>query len=405
MITLINILSANSIATMKIDNIDLYSMDNTSTYVGDLFPSFTQEDFDSGFVNYASSNSTINLQSNSIMRLFQNTSNIVGTVFIASTETPASNANIVVTNSNTNNIVIEVTANEDGRFQILGLEDDVYDWKIQKSGYQDAIYKGYDVCAGEITSIFTFYISESEPIIKVQGQTTEKESNTIAANDNTQISNENIVSTTSFSSTPTLSNFTVGINGVANTIHRYTYLCYVVSSEALGYSVCSSTYGMTDSQIKQYYAAQAVAANTFLEYAAKVYSKHKSAGYTVCNSACCQTYDTTKSSSFAISAVGLVCNKISSDWYANLQVYKSGSSYNYIYGAYFAHCSGATKTHPTDPALKSVSCTNIDNKSYLSGNGYGLCQYGAAKMAKNGSSWSSILQHYYSSTTSLCCFF
>lgn len=119
MITLINILSANSIATMKIDNIDLYSMDNTSTYVGDLFPSFTQEDFDSGFVNYASSNSTINLQSNSIMRLFQNTSNIVGTVFIASTETPASNANIVVTNSNTNNIVIEVTANEDGRFQIL----------------------------------------------------------------------------------------------------------------------------------------------------------------------------------------------------------------------------------------------------------------------------------------------
>lgn len=57
---------------------------------------------------------------------------------------------------------------------------------------------------------------------------------------------------------------------VGNTLLKYRNWCYCDKryngwSEALGYYQCTG-FGMSDSQIKQYFAAQAVASNTFLEW-------------------------------------------------------------------------------------------------------------------------------------------
>lgn len=129
----------------------------------------------------------------------------------------------------------------------------------------------------------------------------------------------------------------------------------------------------------------------------------KHSEFTVCDQPHCQRFDQTKTSEFVISAVATVCYRIGNDWYSNIQVYKSGNTYNYIYGAFFGRCSGATISYPGQPALKSVACTNIDGSNELFGHGWGLCQRGAAYKAKQGSSWMDILKYYYTSTTSLLC--
>ena len=372
-----------------------------------LFPTFTQEDYDAGFQNYASTSSLVNLSDETMEVNETGISNAIGTVFQNNTEEPISEATINVIDAETEISVAIVQTDDEGRFQIIGLPDAVYNWEVSCEGYEIAKYNGYDVCAGEITSIFTFYLSDTEKISKtcnaghneIAVENVEMEDS--LTNETKSEYDTQTVSTASFTSTPTLSSFTVGVNGIATTVSRYTYLTYVVASEALGYYQCQN-YNMTDAQIMNYYAAQAVAANTFLEYAASVSNKHGSS-YTVCNTTCCQTYDTTKTSEFVISGISSVCYRFAGDWYAYLQVYKSGSTYSYITGMYFAHCNGKTKTDSSDPSLKSVSCTNIDGSTTLSGHGYGLCQYGAAYLAKQGTTWTSILSFYYNSTTSMFC--
>lgn len=161
---------------------------------------------------------------------------------------------------------------------------------------------------------------------------------------------------------------------------------------------------MTDTQIKNYYAAQAVAANTMLEYVSAVSHKHASDGYTICDTTHCQRYDTTKTTKFVIDGVGTVCYRINGDWYSFIQVYKDNSKYKYIQGMYFAHCAGKTKTDSQDPSLKSVTCSDLNGPhTSISGHGKGLCQEGAAYKAKQGKSWQAILKYYYNSTTSLLC--
>lgn len=392
-------ISINALASSITDTVAEFDRD-TPDFDG-LFPSFTQKDYDADFRNYAMDSSVVDLSGGSSLLSVDGISNAVGTVFDNVTEEPVRNATVTVCDSETNEVIISINTDDNGRFQIWGLEDGIYNWTIEHQGYEIAHYNGYDVCAGDITSIFTFYMSCDVNINKEAHEHLHVEDEVNVASENASNVEERI-SLASFTAAPELSSFTVGVNGVAKTVERYTYLCYVVASEALGYYQCTG-YGMSDTQIKQYYAAQAVASNTFLEWAAVGHSTHS--GYTVCDSSHCQRYDTTKTTEFVISAVSTICYRIAGDWYSNIQVHKSGNSYNYIYGAYFAHCDGATVSYPgsSQPALKSVSCTNIDGNNYLSGNGWGFCQYGAAYKAKQGSSWLDILGYYYTSSTSLVC--
>lgn len=130
------------------------------------------------------------------------------------------------------------------------------------------------------------------------------------------------------------------------------------------------------------YEAQAVAANTFLEYALSVYSNHSGKDYKVCSSSCCQVYDPTKVTEEAIDATANIFYTSGGKSKTDIVMYKpSSTTYDYIWGAFFSSCSGnGTKDHSTQPALKAVSCTDIATGA--GGHRYGLCQMGAALRAK-----------------------
>lgn len=159
----------------------------------------------------------------------------------------------------------------------------------------------------------------------------------------------------------------------------------------------------TSTQVSELYEAQAVAANTFLEYALSVYSNHSGKDYKVCSSSCCQVYDPTKVTEEAIDATANIFYTSGGKSKTDIVMYKpSSTTYDYIWGAFFSSCSGnGTKDHSTQPALKAVSCTDIATGA--GGHRYGLCQMGAALRAKNGDSASNILLYYYTDCRIISC--
>lgn len=365
------------------------------------FDSFNQSDYDSNFVNYAAMDATVILP----MPLDEDgeISNVVGTVFCKDTNEVIANA-VVNVGTTGDGEIVSVTTDDSGRFHIIGLPGGYYDWTLNSEDYCDAQYIGYDVCEGT-TTIFTFYMSAQEVL--------ERESfyyQEVHNNDDREVSERSIDvgneeggnTTFSFSKVPALSSFTVGVGanssgngGTATTVNRSSYLAHVVPNEAIGSWICKNTYDMSDSQIRQYYAAQAVAACSFIEWSVHGHAKHSA--YTVCDTSNCQKYDPTSTNVYAVEALALIYDTVGGDTYFTIMLYRpTNKTYDYIYPAYFQHCTGQTKTHSTRPELQSVSCSDIDGThSSYSGNGWGLCQKGAAKMAKDGDTYVEILQHYY----------
>ena len=91
-------------------------------------------------------------------------------------------------------------------------------------------------------------------------------------------------------------------------VRRQEYIGTVVSSELYGASYYRQN-GLNTSQIKALYIAQAIVANTFLEYALSEYSNHSGSSYKVCSSACCQVYDRTKTTDEGLAAAEAIFNK------------------------------------------------------------------------------------------------
>lgn len=375
------------------------------------FESFNQSDYDSNFVDYADMGATVVLP----MPLDKDgeISNVVGTVFCKETNEVIANA-VVNVETTEDGEIVSVTTDNSGRFHILGLPGGFYNWTLNSADYYDAQYTGYDVCEGT-TTIFTFYMSAQEILERESFCYQELYSDDEVAIDSDRSMEAEIEeegdTTFSFSEVPNLSSFTVGVGanssgngGTATEVYRSSYLTHVVPNEAIGSWICKNTYKMTDSQIKQYYAAQAVAACSFIEWA--VYGDAKHSAYTVCDTSNCQRYDPTSTNVYAVEALGLIYDSFGGDTYYTIMLYKPTSkTYDYVYPAYFKQCTGETKTHSTRPELQSVSCSDIDGThSSYSGNGWGLCQKGAAQMAKDGSTYIEILQHYYTNVTVVVAF-
>lgn len=259
--------------------------------------SFNQNDYDTNFVEYADPDSTVILP----IPLDEEAgiSNVVGTVLCKETNELITNA--VVTVKVANDEVVSVNTDENGRFHILGLTGGFYNWSLESDDYFDAEYIGYDVCEG-ITTMFTFYMSNVDTLERESAQSQKMASDGEFGSliyeqdptlDSIEPNEEENHASRSFSSIPTLSSFTVGVGansngngGTATTVSRSSYLVHVVPNEAIGSWVCKNTYSMTDNQIKQYYAAQAIAACTFIEYT--VHEDPKHSDYTVCDNSNCQ---------------------------------------------------------------------------------------------------------------------
>ena len=149
--------------------------------------------------------------------------------------------------------------------------------------------------------------------------------------------------------------------------------------------------------------AQAVASNTFLEYALKVYSPHTPSGYRICNSNCCQVYDPTLVYMNAVDATAEIFYYAGGVRRTNVLMYHpTSNSYDYIWGAFFSSCGdNGTLSHAGQSALVGVSCHDL-----FSGNGghrKGMCQMGAAYLASIGYSAGSILNYYYTDCTMAPC--
>lgn len=386
------------------------------------FESFNQSDYDSNFKNYADMDATLVLPmivSEEEVKI----SNVVGTVFCQETNEPIANAIVTVETAIDEKTVASVTTDDKGRFQILGLAGGFYNWIVENDEYYTAKYIAYDICDG-ITTMFTFYMSNKETISResfrsgdmalIEGNenlSIEESENIEQAKSALEESTEANHSTFSFSKIPTLSSFTVGMGasssgkgGTAQVVNRTRYLVSVVTCESLGAWICEYTYGMSREQITQYYAAQAIAACSFIEWAVHGDAKHP--GYTVCDQSDCQRYDPTRADQRAVEALATISDTFEGDTYYMIMLYRPTSrTYDYIYPAYFRHCNGATRSNSVRPELKSVSCTDIDGThSAISGNGWGMCQMGAANMAKNGYKYYEILQHYYYNTSVFAAF-
>lgn len=322
--------------------------------------------------------------------LYTGASNVVGIVQDFESQLPISGATVSV------NGTVSVTTGSDGRFQIPNMPDGVYDWRISADGYNSSLYSNYSVDHLEGTTIFTFDISTKKDMSQDFYELHRGEQK-IPPETNIDYTGTYGVSTnaTSFSSPPSVATaFKIPYNGSVTSVRRQAYIGAVVSSELYGASYYSGK-GLNTSQIKALNIAQAVVANTFLEYALSEYSNH-SGSYKVCSSTCCQVYNPTKVTSEGLAAATAIFNKTNGVFHTTILMYHPSSSvYKRIWGAYFSSCGGrGTLTHFSQPSLKAVTCTDLATGA--GGHRYGMCQMGTAYRAKNTSGgYVTILQHYF----------
>lgn len=354
----------------------------------------TQSDLNNHFSNYAESSSVVEMPLPLKNQFSEQTptTNVVGIVLDYDTELPVANATIAINNNSL------VRTGSDGRFEISNVVSNKYNWSISAKGYCTATYRNYDVDVADGVTIFTFYISDTISIDKDRDAIlADSRSQTVPPN----VSSKSLASRSSMTQVPSVSDTVrVDCGGVVRTVDREVYVYTVLSSELYSTSYYTSK-GLTDLEVWQLYYAQSVSINTFLEYALSVYSNHSNAD--VCASACCQTYDPTKVTEAAIDIAGDIFYTISGSPATVIVFYKpTSTTYSYIWGAYFSSCGNqGTKNHATDSALRAVSCTDL--ASGAGGHRYGLCQMGAAKLAKDGHDADEILLHYYTNCDTEFC--
>ena len=366
----------------------------------------TRKDFEEGFQNYALSDATVDFASEVRTYSGGEPANVVGVVKDYETEEMISGAAVSVDGETV------VVTGEDGRFQIKNFSSGVYDWQISAEGYYTADYSNYDVDYLDGATIFTFYISDDFSVQKdreevLHGDACEQSMQTEAAEE----ACETLAVSASMTSPPSISSYIkVYYNEKINYVGREQYVYTVLSSEMYPASYYIG-WGLNDKQRIELYMAQAIAANTYVEYSLSVYSKHPNSGYNVCALDCCQVYDPTKITQEAINATSYIFYSIGDVEACDMIMYKpSGvTTYAYMCSQFFSSClNKGTEDNPNEPAEKEVSCTDIvfgrePQKRY------GMCQMGAAKRARDegkngdGESASEILAYYYKDIEIVLC--
>ncbi len=351
-------------------------------------PAFTQTDINENFANYAEKDATLTLSpsTNAISFLDdEQVANVVGIVLEKETGKPVSDAKIFINDKEM------VKTGSDGRFQITNLPNNEYNWKIISNGYQQAEYNHYSVHNLEGTDIFTFNLSKDMKINHDRNDCRKEDQQIPQYAEN---KNQDERATYSMSSVSNSIYFNYNGGNISRNRQRYIYT--VVSSELYTADWYASK-GLTSIQYTRLCKVQAMAANTFLEYCLKVYSNHPYDSYKICSSDHCQSYDETKVTTAAINATAEIFQTINGEKTTKIVLYKpTSSTYDYIWGAYFSSCNGnGTKTHNNQPALVAKACTDLTTGA--GGHRYGVCQMGAASLAKAGQmSANDIVLYYYS---------
>ncbi|MDE6108001.1 MAG: carboxypeptidase regulatory-like domain-containing protein [Oscillospiraceae bacterium] len=383
------IASALNVSTTDVTNSAEESWNSFLDEIDNL--TFTKADYLNDFRSYADDSSTINLLTTYFIA---EGANVVGIVLDCETSKPVVGAEIHVMGDNNVNLVF--STDKQGRFQITNMPNAKYDWMILAPNYVDATYKAYDVDSHDGTTIFTFYISSNRAIVKNRNEIGNQSDAHKLETDALLPQQATPIMEMSMSTPPEVEPLiTVYYNNAIKEVKRQEYLYTVLSSELYNANYYES-FGLSDNAITQLYAAQAVAANTFVEYVQNVYSNHGNEGYDVCSTECCQAYDSTKVTTQAIGVVGNYVRvlDLTNGLRYRVVLYKpTNKTYDYIWGSYFSSCgSKGTQTHNTEPALIGKACTDLTNGVVQKG--YGMCQMGAAQKAKDGYTYNQILNYY-----------
>ena len=361
----------------------------------DIDAAMTKEDVSSNFVHYASGESRVALP-NMVAGSSDETavSNVVGMVLDLYTKQPIANAKI-----NANGVEL-VSTDKDGRFQIVNLPDGKYDWEVSADGYKNGTYLNYVVTNAGGTNIFEFKICDDreffvnrDTLHEYVGECAQEESlDELAASGMRATRKPN----NPMSSIPTAySTVKVYHDGITETVDRQEYVYHTVASEQYSPAYYSGL-NMSDTDILQVYAAQALICNTYIEALQKVYIKHS--GYDVCAPGC-HAYDTTQNYSIlpkALSAMFVNANGAPS---TVILYYKpSSSTYQYLMTEWFSSCKNkGTIDHPDNwPGVTAKSCSDLFTGA--GGHRRGYCQSGAAKKALNGNKAVDIAKYYFTNS-------
>lgn len=396
--TFFSIILISSIAFNYQCNIVQASSKNNNTSINLLGnnPAFTAKDFSNDFNNYAEKNATkiINVNTNQITT-FKNSklenANVVGIVLDNITNKPIPNAKISTSNGYT------VKSGSDGKFNIINMPNGNYNWCISANGYHRSNYDNYSINGSDGANIFTFYLDKNKDIYLDHDSLFHYETS-IPPEEMLDISKtfstKSSISLYSMTSYPTLKRYIrVKLsNGTIISVDRQQYLYTVLSSELYNKNYYLNK-GLNDLQISNLFVAQALAANTYLEYSLKIYSNHSNCD--VCSTTCCQVYDTTKVTQYAINIVSNLFENNSGSYYCPIILHRSkNGGYDYVWGAFFSSCGNqGTKTHSSQPEICAKSCTDLVTGA--GGHRYGMCQMGAAQKAKSGYDYNSIITYYY----------
>lgn len=361
----------------------------------DEHPAFCQEDLNENFEFYAAEESRVILP---MMYSAEEVANVVGVVLDQETGQPVPGAIVVADKE------LFVTTDLDGRFQIRNMPNGVYLWSVNANGYQTSSYLNYSVDWASGTDIFTFEVSKKHTITKdrleLHGHN-EESAERIVENEIQEMGTLPL----SVSASPTVSK-TVRVKGYSTPIPRQQYIYTVLSSELFQdswYMNPNSNTGrtktLTSSQVNQLYMVQALVANTYLEYALSVQGNHPGATYDVCNTTNCQVYDPTKITQRAIDCTATI---FFSDTCHVLFYKNSNGSYDYALCQFFSSCYGeGTVTNPYHPEMVAKPCSDFDVG--YGGHYNGMCQMGAAELARLNYGNAEIRDYYYTNCIPLYC--
>ena len=361
----------------------------------------TNEDMQTHFAHYAENDATVDISDRINTVHLNEPANVVGVVIDHETDELIAGAKVIINGD------YIVTTGSDGRFQIRNLSSDTYDWSIEAPGYCKASYLNYEVDHYGGTNIFTFEISKNKSLVKDRVDVMARRSgNGLEAATSTSVSDA-INATASFNPSARLNvkvaSYSSGWTSTYS-MNRFNYIVGIISGE-LSPPRYFINEGLTENQVWQLYVAEGIAANSYLEYCMSVEPRHTT--IPVCDSGnCCQNYDGTAKNELMLDAASLIVQSLPIGGYSSEILFYSPSNnqLDYMLAAHFACCNNkGTYDWPGQPALRRVeNCTDLVQTTPLS-RGYGMCQMGAAYLAKTGYNAMDILHYYYTDVVNKGC--
>lgn len=313
-----------------------------------------------------------------ITRVPVDTATIVGQVYDMTSSTPISGATVVISD-----LEVEIVTDGNGAFEVSGVPEGNYNVEVFADGYDPAYF--YNMPAYRSSGSEFYYL----PLLRTESLEFDYEAdiNSTRSSHSEMTVNEGLENNETvepYATSYTLKSYTVNYKGniysFGKNINNYLYC--VVPNEMV-------VTGLTSAQAIEAYKAQAVASRGYADGKVRQGTNHQKNGYSLCADPCCQAFVPYYTNSNTIQAVNAVNNKV-----LTYDGYRSITEFH-------GKCKGTVINYP-QPGNLTISDKNTcrghspaSDKEFA--HNRGMCQTGAALMAKSGKNYLDILEYYYAS--------